>query len=190
MTTLEHELVQKARAGDPSALEALLTRHAPAVLRFGEKMCRNSEDAKDVLQDSLLAAARGVREFRGDASFTTWLFTIARSFCIKKRRASKYAPAETLSLDHDASIARLASSAPLPDEAAADHELSNALSRAIDGLEDANREVLLLRDVEGLTAPEVASVLGISVDAVKSRLHRARLLVRAALRELSASPSR
>lgn len=182
MVPSEQELIEGARAGDAAALEALLARHAPAVLRFGKKMCREPEDAKDVLQEALLAAARGVREFRGDASFATWLFTIARSFCIKKRRVSKFAPAETVSLDDGTSGARLvASSAPLPDEVAADHELSRALSRAIDELDEGSREVLLLRDVEGLTAPEVASVLGISVDAVKSRLHRARVQVRARL---------
>jgi RNA polymerase sigma-70 factor (ECF subfamily) len=181
MTRPEQELVEAARGGDAAALEALLTLHAPALLRFGQKMCRDPEDARDVLQEALLAAARSVRDFRGDASFTTWLFTIARSFCIKKRRASKFAPTETVSLDHDASAARLASSAPLPDEAAAAGELSNALRGAIDELEEGSREVLLLRDVEGLTAPEVASVLGITVDAVKSRLHRARVQVRARL---------
>jgi RNA polymerase sigma-70 factor (ECF subfamily) len=182
MVPSEQELIDGAKAGDAAALEALLARHAPAVFRFGQKMCREPEDAKDVLQEALLAAARSVRDFRGDASFATWLFTIVRSFCIKKRRVSKFAPTETVSLDDGTSGARLvASRDPLPDEVAAGHELSLALSRAIDELEEGSREVLLLRDVEGLTAPEVASVLGISVDAVKSRLHRARVQVRARL---------
>ncbi len=190
MAPSEHDLLESARAGDAAALEALLTLHAPAVLRFGQKMCRHPEDAQDVLQDALLAAARGVRDFRGDASFATWLFTIVRSYCIKKRRVSKFAPTETVSFDHDAAAARLASSAPMPDEAAADHELSRALNDAIGELEEASREVLLLRDVEGLTAPEVAGVLGISVDAVKSRLHRARVQVRAQLEPLLPPPER
>jgi RNA polymerase sigma-70 factor (ECF subfamily) len=184
MTLSEHDLIEAARAGDAPALEALLTRHAPAVLRFGQKMCGHPADAEDVLQEALLAAARNVRDFRGDATFATWLFTIVRSFCIKKRRVSKFAPAETVSLDHGTSAAHLASSGPLPDEAAADNELSHALNGAIAELEEANREVLLLRDVEGLTAPEVASVLGISVEAVKSRLHRARVQVRGRLEPL------
>ena len=184
MIPSEHDLIRAARSGDAAALEALLTRHAPAVLRFGQKMCGHPEDAQDVLQEALLAAARSVKDFRGDASFSTWLFTIVRSYCIKKRRVSKFAPTETVSLDHDVSAARLASTAPLPDEAASDNQLSRELNVAIGELEEANREVLLLRDVEGLTAPEVASVLGISVDAVKSRLHRARVQVRARLEPL------
>ena len=190
MIPSEHDLIRAARSGDAAALEALLTRHAPAVLRFGQKMCGHPEDAQDVLQEALLAAARSVKDFRGDASFSTWLFTIVRSYCIKKRRVSKFAPTETVSLDHDVSAARLASTAPLPDEAASDNQLSRELNVAIGELEEANREVLLLRDVEGLTAPEVASVLGISVDAVKSRLHRARVQVRARLEPLLPSTER
>lgn len=182
MTSTEQALIERAKAGDTAALDALLETHAPAVLRFGSRMCRDTEDARDVLQEALLAAARSIRDFRGDSSFATWLFTIVRSFCIKKRRASKHGPAEVLSLEQAASsIAQLASTEPLPDEAAADRELSRALTCAIDALDESNREVLLLRDVEGLTAPEVATVLGISVDAVKSRLHRARVEVRARL---------
>jgi RNA polymerase sigma-70 factor (ECF subfamily) len=153
-------------------------------------MCRHPEDAQDVVQEALLAAARNVREFRGEAAFATWLFTIVRSFCIKKRRRSKFAPAELLSMDHHPSAARVASSAPLPDEAAAAHELSAALSKAIGELDEASREVLLLRDVEGLTAPEVARVLTISVDAVKSRLHRARVQLRARLAPLLSEQER
>ncbi len=94
-------LLAEARAGDRHALEVLLERHQAQVYRFGLKMCRDPEDAKDVLQDTLLAMARGVRDFRGASSISTWLYTIARSFCIKKRRRSKFAPEEERSLDTD-----------------------------------------------------------------------------------------
>ena len=97
----DDSLLAAARAGDRHALEALLERHQAQVYRFGMKMCRDPEDAKDVLQDTLLAMARGVRDFRGASSLSTWLYTIARSFCIKKRRRSKFAPDEERSLDSD-----------------------------------------------------------------------------------------
>ncbi len=177
MASSEQDLLRAVRAGDRVALGALLERHAPAVLRFGMKMCRDPEDAQDVLQETLLAAAKGLPDFRGDASLSTWLYAVARSFCIKKRRRSKFAPAETVPLDPEAVAAAVA----LPDEAAASRELGDALARAIDALEPPSREVLLLRDVEGLTAPEVAEVLGVSIASVKSRLHRARGQVRARL---------
>lgn len=175
-----HVLLERARAGDRQALEDLLKQHQSQVYRFGLKMCRDPEDAKDVLQDTLLAMARGVRDFRGASSISTWLYTIARSYCIKKRRRSKFAPAETHSLDTGtgAEVSTLADPARNPDDALADVQVRQALEAAIGDLEPKYREVLLLRDEEGLTAPEVAQVLGVSVQAVKSRLHRARLQVR------------
>jgi RNA polymerase sigma-70 factor (ECF subfamily) len=173
-------LLQRARSGDTRALEALLERHEAQIYRFGLKMCRDPEDAKDVLQDTLLAMARGVRDFRGASSISTWLYSIARSYCIKKRRKSKFAPTEERSLDTrtDAPDGALVDAEKDPEEALAGREVEHALQESIAALEPMYREVLLLRDVEGLTAAEVAEVVGINVAAVKSRLHRARLSVR------------
>jgi RNA polymerase sigma-70 factor (ECF subfamily) len=177
----DHQLLERARSGDERALEELLGRHQARVYGFCMKMCRDPEDAKDVLQDTMLAMARTVRDFRGASSISTWLYTIARSFCVKKRRKSKFAPDAERSLDTDAGpeAARLADPARTPDEALAGRQVEHALEQAIGALEPMYREVLVLRDVEGLTAPEVAEVLGITPQAVKSRLHRARLSVRA-----------
>jgi RNA polymerase sigma-70 factor (ECF subfamily) len=177
------ELLAAARQGDAAALEALLVRYQPHLYRFGLRMCGNEDDAGDVAQESLISMARALRDFRGDSSVSSWLYTIARRFCIKKRRRGKFAPAREESLDAPGIDAaqRLADPAPSPEQTATNRELERALTRAIDGLEPAQREVLVLRDVEGLSAPEVAKVLGISVDAVKSRLHRARVAVRQAL---------
>lgn len=184
-------LLERARAGDRQAIETLLERHQAQVYRFGMKMCRDPEDAKDVLQDTLLSMARGVRDFRGASSISTWLYTIARSFCIKKRRRSKFAPTEERSLDTEmtAEGIQLTDPAQSPDEALAGKEVERALEQAIRTLEPMYREVLLLRDVEGLTAPEVAEVLGVSVQAVKSRLHRARLSVRAQVAPMLGIPT-
>jgi RNA polymerase sigma-70 factor (ECF subfamily) len=176
----DDELLEAVRTrNDRGALEALLERHEPAIWRFGMKMCRDPEDAKDVLQETMLAAARTARDFRGGSRVSTWLFAIARSFCIKKRRRSQLAPGEPVSLDeHSERVGDIATSDLPPDEAVASRELGLALDRALGELEPAQREVLILRDVEGLSAAEVAEVLGVSVDAVKSRLHRARVLLR------------
>lgn len=184
-------LLEQARAGDRRALETLLERHQAQVYRFGMKMCRDPDEAKDVVQDTLLAMARGVRDFRGASSLSTWLYTIARSFCVKKRRRSKFAPEEERSLETDAALeaARVADSTRSPDEALAGRQVEEALEQAIAELEPLYREVLLLRDVEGLTAPEVAEVLGVTVQAVKSRLHRARLSVRARVLPLLSVPA-
>lgn len=178
-------LLARVRAGDDAALEALLARYQAQVYRFGRRMCRDPEDARDVLQETLLAAARGVHDFRGASSLSTWLYTVARSFCIKQRRRSKFAPAEVRSLDADDRAAGgLDDPAPRPDQALADRQVARALEQAIAALAPPYREVLVLRDVEGLTAPEVAEVLGVGVAAVKSRLHRARAAVRERLAPL------
>jgi RNA polymerase sigma-70 factor (ECF subfamily) len=143
-------------------------------------MCGNADDASDVAQESLIAMARSLPQFRGEASVSSWLYTIARRFCIRKRRRGKFAPAVEESLDAPGgnAIHQLADPAPGPERTAANRELGAVLGAAVDALEPGQREVLVLRDMEGLSAREVADVLGITVDAVKSRLHRARLAVR------------
>jgi RNA polymerase sigma-70 factor, ECF subfamily len=187
----DNTLLAAARAGEREAIETLLERYQQRVFGFGLQMCGDPEDAKDVLQDTLLAAARTIGEFRGESSVSTWLYTIARSYCIKRRRRSKFAPDSEISLDRD--TLGLPSSLPGPDELASRGDVKRALAGALEALDAASREVLILRDVEGLTAPEVAKVTGSSVDAVKSRLHRARAVVRerlaAALGDLSPPPA-
>jgi RNA polymerase sigma-70 factor (ECF subfamily) len=184
----DDELLAALRSGDDHAMARLLERYAPAVYRFGAKMCRDPEDAKDIVQDTLLAAARGLHDFQGASSLSTWLFTIARSFCIKKRRGAM--TSAVVSLDDEPGAAQVRSKEVPPDDAAASRELGAALEEAIASLAPTYREVLLLRDVEGLSAAEVAEVLELTVDAVKSRLHRARADVRSKLTRFLPSSER
>lgn len=186
MDQSDQELLSAARAGDRDALEALLLRYQAKVYRFGMKMCRDPEDAKDVLQETLLAMARTVRDFRGASSLSTWLYTIARSFCIKKRRRAQSARAEPFSLHavRDVDAAEVAHPGPSPEQDLENRQVETVLAQAIADLAPMYREVFVLRELEGLTAAEVAEVLAISVEAVKSRLHRARLAIRTALTPL------
>jgi RNA polymerase sigma-70 factor, ECF subfamily len=179
----EKALVDAARAGDARALDAFLERYQPQVYRFSLRMCRQPEDAQDVLQETMLAAFRTLRSFRGAASASTWLYTIARSFCIKKRRRRKHAPQATISLttEEGRRALELPDLGPAPDVALERRRLEAALDESIQKLAPAYRDVLLLRDVEGLPARDVARVMRISIEAVKSRLHRARLTVREGL---------
>ena len=179
MAENDQALIEAARAGDRRALEKLLERHQGAVYRFGMKMCGEPEDAKDVLQETLFAAVRTLPEFRGASSISTWLYTIARSFCLKKRRTSKFAPERIESLEaHEEASAEVADGRRSPEEDASARQTRKVLDAAISELDPMYREVLLLRDVEGLPAAEVAEILGLTVEAVKSRLHRARVAVR------------
>lgn len=195
-TPTTDELLARARAGEPGALDALIEAHQAQVFRFGLRMCRNEADAEDVLQETLLALARGIHDLRGTASVSTWLFAVARSFCIKKRRRRKGAPKETDSLEDagagEGSGQALEEPGAGPEGLAAEKEIQRALEHALRRLEPSQREVLVLRDVEGLTAPEVAEIVGVGVAAVKSRLHRARLALRdelAPLLDLPAAPT-
>ena len=185
----DEDLLAAVRHGDASALETLLVRYQPRLYRFSLRMCGNVDEAGDVAQDSLISMARSLRDFRGDASVSSWLYTIARRNCIRKRRRSKFAPAREESLDAPASetAGRVTDPSPTPEQSATNREIEIALTRAIDALDPPQREVLVLRDVEGLSAPEVARILEISIDAVKSRLHRARLAVRRQLAPMLSS---
>lgn len=174
-------LIERARAGDEAAMEHLLTAWAPRVHAFGRKVCGNPDEAREVLQETLLAAFRGLAGFRGDASISTWLFSLARNACTRMHRRAPDAAIEA----HDAVVDPRAG----PDEALHAHELGAVLRHALESLSAAHREVLLLKDVEGRTVEDVAALLGEDVAAVKSRLHRARLAMRARLRAVL-EPSR
>jgi len=177
---LDADLLARARGGDSAALETLVTRYQPVVYRFGLRMCGDADAAGDVLQDTLLSLARSVTTFRGESSLSTWLYTVARRACLKKRRRRALEPArqESLQALTDGDLETLAAAGPDPEQALSGRETRAALDAALATLKSADREVLVLRDVEGLTAPEVAGVLGVGVAAVKSRLHRARLAMR------------
>ena len=180
----EAGLIAAARGGDVQALEALVLRHQDRVCRFGMKMCRDPEDAQEILQETMLSLARGLGGFREDASLATWLYAVARSHCIKQHRRSKFAPSELESLETPNVPMPPADARFDPEVATAAREVDEALQFAIAGLDETSREVLVLRDIEGLTALEVAGVLGPTTSAVKSRLHRARLAIRDALAPL------
>ncbi len=169
-------MVERARAGDAGALEALLQHIAPTAHRFSRRMCRIDHDADDALQNTLLAVATRLGEFEGRSSLTSWVYALARSACSRRRRGLKNAPPVA---DDDA--AERASESPSPEESAGRRELARVVSDALDALPEEAREVLVLRDVEGLTAPEAAEAVGISVVALKSRLHRARAALHGAL---------
>lgn len=180
------DLVIRARHGDRAALEAVLASVAPSVRRFGLRMCKNVDDAEDVLQDTLINVAAHLGEFEGRSSLSSWVFALTRSACARKRRGIKNRPPVD-----DAHLAEVPDRGPTPETQASDKELAAALSNALDGLSDDHREVILLRDIEGLSAQESAESLSISLDALKSRLHRAREALRIALRPMlePASPS-
>jgi RNA polymerase sigma-70 factor (ECF subfamily) len=129
------------------------------------------------MQDTMLAMAKSLPAFEERSSISTWLYTVARSFCIKRRRKSKFAPSTLEPLEPSLKQQEEPATGE-PDAALERKQVRGALEQAIARLDSDQREVLILRDIEGLSAKEVANVLSISVSAVKSRLHRARSTLR------------
>jgi RNA polymerase sigma-70 factor, ECF subfamily len=177
MATADHDLLAAARSGDARSMDALLARHEKQIFRFGLRMCGNEDEAREVLQETLLAAFRGLHEFRGDAQLSTWLYQIARSFCLRSRRRTAGEPEYTVPIEKPEARAVPATDAA-PDAKAHAREMGELLQAAILSLSEGQREVLVLRDVEGLSAEEAAQVIGIDVGALKSRLYRARTELR------------
>lgn len=176
----DEDLVRLSAGGDRGAFEALVARHGDALFRYAARTCGSERDGEDALQDGLLAAWRGSGTFRGEASARTWLYQIVIHACRRRQRRRAGAPER-----HDALEAAdaVAADERRPDERVADAQMARALERALSTLDDEAREVLLLRDVEGLSGEEAAAALGIGLAAMKSRLHRARLALKERVEE-------
>jgi RNA polymerase sigma-70 factor (ECF subfamily) len=174
-----HHLIERARIGDPAAMEELLAKVAPSVHRFGLRMCKNEHDADDVLQDTLLSIATHLRDFEGRSSLLSWVFTLTRTACARRRRGLKNQP-----MVSDADLPETHDSTPTPEQRTADRELVEALGRAVNGLPEEYWEAIVLRDIEGLAMADAADALGITIEALKGRLRRAREALRAILRPL------
>ena len=171
------ELLERARAGDRAALEQVLATLAPSILRFAKRMCRNADDAEDVLQDTMISIAQHLAGWQQRGSVSSWVFAITRSACARRRRRGAGRAHEG-----DAALSDHPAAASSPEAQVQADEIGATVAAELDALPEAHREVIALRDVEGLSAAETAEALGISVDAVKSRLHRAREALREALR--------
>jgi RNA polymerase sigma-70 factor, ECF subfamily len=165
-------VLDAARAGDREALNELVFAHRQGVYRYGLQVCRTTEDAEDAVQETLWAATRAIKTFRGAASsIASWLFTIVRRECLRLLEGHRRDP---VALDEGTVDDR----ATDPEGALEARKRAELLAAALAELEPLHREVVLLRDIEEMSAPEAAARLGISIDALKSRLHRARVSLR------------
>jgi RNA polymerase sigma-70 factor (ECF subfamily) len=178
-------LVKKAATGDRDAMERLLLRAQEVAYRFSLLVCGHPEDAEDVMQDALLRTYRHVRRIEEPEAFRTWLYTTVRNACLMKRRRRVGEPPEFVSLDHG-TVARNGTSASVDvaDESRPVDQLliatwmNGRLRDALKKLPPSYRMIVVMREMEGLSTKEVAMVTGISEANVKTRLHRARLMLR------------
>lgn len=181
------QLLAALRARAPGAYEQLVRSHGGRMLAVARRLLSSEEDARDAVQEAFLNAFRNIDRFEGQALLSTWLHRIIVNVSLMKLRSRKRKPEE--SLDHllpafkdDGHFAERFESGTEPaDQRLAREEEQAAVRAAIDELPDHYRTILLLRDIEGIGTQEVAEQLGITPNAVKLRLHRARQALRTLL---------
>jgi RNA polymerase sigma-70 factor (ECF subfamily) len=181
-------LVARLRQGDLAALETLMERHASRAYRVAFSITRNDADAEEVVQDAFLALYQKSEAFEGRAALSTWLYRVVTNAALMKRRGRRHEvevslEAQLPSFREDGSragdmTALMADWSQNPEAALLSRETQALVQQAIVGLPDVYRTIVVLRDVEGLSNEEVAEIVGESVAAVKSRLHRARMALR------------
>ncbi len=183
MTESDLDLLGRSASGERSAFENFMERHQASVFRFIQTLTSERADAEDALQETFVSAWRSASTFRGTGSARAWVLTIARNAVRRQHRRRAGEPAEFLSLDDLGLHAGWGSAATTPEELFARLEDRVIVERALALLSDEDRQILILRDLEGFAGEEVAELLDLSLAAAKSRLHRARLRLTAALKE-------
>lgn len=191
--TCDETLALSAAAGDEAAFEALLVRYRERVFRLGARLVGEPADAQDVLQETFLQVYRGLRGFRGESRFSTWLFRIATNAALMQRRARARRPAESLEAflpRFDAEGGHAGTPEQLRVAAHAEERLDRqrlaaAAHEGVARLPELYRTAFVLRDLEELETAEVAAVLGVEPATVRQRVHRARLMLRGFLSQLA-----
>lgn len=187
-------LVEGLRREDMAAIEQLVDSYGDRVYRLAYRITGSREDAEEVAQDALWTATRKIHTFKGDSAFGSWLYRIAANAAYMKLRARKSSKREIAIDDVLPAIEEggvhfepMDDWSLRVDEQALTVELREALETAIDELPADYRTALVMHDVEGLSNPDIAETLGISLPAVKSRIHRSRLYLRKRLSEYLAA---
>jgi RNA polymerase sigma-70 factor (ECF subfamily) len=180
----DFDLIQRINSGQLDQFHDLVKRYEQKLYNFSLRMCRDHSDAEDMVQDTFLNVFKYLKEFRYESKFKNWLYKVAASTCIKKRRKSKFAPEKELSLDEfrpsDEADApeEVPQWAQMPLDKLLNAELTGAVHQGILAIPKKYRMVIVLRDIEGFSTAETAQILNLSPANVKVRLHRARLFLR------------
>jgi len=180
-------LLEGIRRDDPAAFEQFVQRYGERIFGFGVRVCGEREDARDVLQDTLLQAYRSLKKLEEPRALRSWLYRVVSNACLMKRRKRAGEPDRQLSLDElmprgrgEAEIS-IPDASDLPDRTVERSQVQQVVRDAIRTLSPDYRIVLVLRDMEQLSTRETADALELPESTVKMRLHRARLAVRKAL---------
>jgi RNA polymerase sigma-70 factor (ECF subfamily) len=182
---IEVELARQLIAGKPEAFDRFVDHFRTKIFHYSWLMCGHREDAEEVAQDALLQVFENFDKLREPERVRPWVFRIARNACLMKRRKSVFAPSDEISLDEVLPQGRhqITDGSELPDRRMLQAEMKHLLDRAIGELPESYKSVMLLRDIEELSTQDTAEILDLTVDVVKTRLHRAHVAVRQKLDE-------
>lgn len=184
----DYDLIQRINSGQVEKFHDLVKRYEQKLYNFSLRMCRDPSDAEDMVQDTFLNVFRYLKDFRYETKFKNWLYKVAASTCIKKRRKSKFAPEKELSLDEfrPGDEAEPPEQVPewalMPLDKLLNEELAGTINQGILSIPKRYRMVIVLRDIEGFSTAETAQILNLSPANVKVRLHRARHYLREKLK--------
>ncbi|HWM46486.1 MAG TPA: RNA polymerase sigma factor [Xanthobacteraceae bacterium] len=180
VTSSETELIDRARRRDPGAVRTIIQQHNQRLYRIARSILRDDAEAEDALQDAYLRAFTHLQDFRGEAQLGTWLSRIVINEALGRRRRRQHQAIVTdvPSPSPAAEVIPFPINNPDPETSMAQREIRALLERAIDNLPDAFRTVLVARVIEGMSVEETADVLELRPETVKTRLHRARKLLR------------
>lgn len=176
----DEEVVDRVRRGDRQLFELLMRRHNRKMYRVIRSVLNQEDEIEDVIQQAYLQAFAHLHQFEGRSSFSTWLIRIAlhESFARRRQHLRAAAAVNDQREEHTDVVDSLEADAPSPEQHAYAQQLKRVLESAVDQLPDNYRVVFVMRDVEGLTTSETGAALGIGDEAVKTRLHRARAMLR------------
>lgn len=180
------EVVEQFKTGDVSAFEEIVARYETRVMNMALRLTRSQEDAEEVLQDVFITIYRKIDGFRGQSAFSSWLYRVVANTAfmkLRKRKQNQSVPMEDLApAIKQHCMERDALNGNSSHNVAVSHELQDVLQCAVNKLPEQYRAVFILRDVDGLSNQETGEILNLSIPAVKSRLHRSRIMLRKKLK--------
>ena len=173
----EAQIVQRVLSGDVNAFETLVLEYEKNVYSITQRMTGNAEDAADMTQETFIKAYNSLQNFRGDSKFSVWLYRIATNVCLDFLRSKSRKPTLSLSVEDDEGEETqmdIADESQSPETLLERGLTRDAVRRGLNALNEEYRQILLLREIQGLSYEEIASVLTLEVGTVKSRIFRAR----------------
>lgn len=180
----EKAWIDAAREGDQRAFEQLIHLYEKRVFALTRRMCKNPADAEEAAQEAFLAAWQGLRFFRGDSSFSTWLYRLASNACVDLlRKEGRHQAVAGPSLNDDETVVEITDDSPTPHALAERAELREQIEEGLAALPEEYREILILREIHQQSYDEISEILSLDLGTVKSRINRGRKRLRKFLLE-------